>query len=184
MSLRARDVCPVVAGISPGCATSRAKRSRVRVGPACCRVASHGCLAAKMAFVGQGGSFRRVPGVRLRPDRRHCARRTLNRHDAKRHLWRTRIRGDKAAFDPLADRPHPLHAALDSPRDWRSVPHGGSRAKERYRAWLSRHNTERGDPSREFIRLAVYTLIVSKAWGVCEAMAARRQGLTASRGLC
>ena len=103
-----------------------------------CRVASHGCIAAKTAFVGRGGSFRRVPGVRSRPDRRRCARRTLNSHDAKRHLWRTRIRGDKSSPDALAARPHPLRAALDIPPDWRRVPHGGSHPKERCRAWLSR----------------------------------------------
>ncbi len=86
----------------------------------------------------RGGSFRRVPGVRSRPDRRRCARRTLNSHDAKRHLWRTRIRRDKSSSDPLAARPHPLRAALDIPPDWRRVPHGGSRPKERCKAWLSR----------------------------------------------
>ena len=37
------------------------------------------------------------------------------------------------------------------------------------------------DPTREFIPLAAYTLVVSKAWGVREAAAARRHGVTAPR---
>ena len=145
-----------------------------------CRVASHGCIAAKTAFIGQSGSFRRVPGVRSRPDRRRCARRTLNSHEAKRHIWRMRIRGDKASPDALTARPHPLRAALDIPPDWRRMPHGGSRPEERCRAWLSRD--KRSPPHAvEVPPASLYTLVVSKTWGVREAAAARRHGVTAPR---